>query len=127
MDNIRIVRKYMEWLEKGDMQNIVALFSENGTVDSPLYGVKKASEFYKILSADTADSKLKLNGIFEEKTTGRIALYFNYNWILKNNKSVNFDVVDIIEFNENGKIESLKIIYDPTQSRKLFGERSSKT
>lgn len=114
--------KYIDFLEKGDMDNLLKLFSENAIVDSPVYGVLNAKEFYTKLSNDTLLSELNLKGIFEENESNNIALYFNYKWTLINNKQVDFDVVDIIEFNDSNQISSLKIIYDTLKSRKVVNE-----
>ncbi|MEH6535887.1 MAG: nuclear transport factor 2 family protein, partial [Psychroserpens sp.] len=57
--------------------------------------------------------------IFEQDDSNDLALYFTYKWTLKNNQKVEFDVVDIIEFDSKNKIKKLKIIYDTVISRKL--------
>lgn len=116
-----IANKYINYLENGEIENVINLFNQKGIVDSPLYGIKKANEFYHELSNDTIDSKLHILGIFEEKNSSNIALYFSYKWTLKNNEKVEFDVVDIIEFDEDNKISKLKIIYDTMISRELVG------
>lgn len=114
-----IANTYLEYLEQGEVEKVIDLFDENGIVDSPIYGIKTASEFYRELNNDTSNSELTLKGIFEQKDSYNLALYFTYNWTLKNNEKVVFDVVDIIEFNSNHKIQKLKIIYDTVISRKL--------
>jgi hypothetical protein len=119
MTKKEIANTYIHFLEKGDIENVISLFNQKGIVDSPLYGIKKATEFYHELSSDTTNSKLHLLGIFEEKDSNSIALYFTYKWTLKNNEKVEFDVVDIIEFDEHNKISKLKIIYDTVVARKL--------
>ncbi len=115
--NVEIARNYIDLLEKGDIRGVISLFSNSGVVHSPIYGKKTAIDFYTDLAADTTDSKLTLNGIFEEPNSSRVALYFNYEWTLKNGEIVNFDVVDIIVFDDEGKISELRIIYDTVQSR----------
>jgi len=117
MTKKEIAQLYIEFLENGDINQIIKLFSNKGKVTSPIYGTKLASDFYKELDEDTLNSKLQFKGLFEEKDTQRIALYFKYNWTLKNNSYVEFEVVDIFEFDENNKIEHLKIIYDTVKSR----------
>ena len=117
MTKKEIAKLYIEYLENGNINQIIKLFSKKGQVTSPLYGTKLASDFYKELNEDTLNSKLKFKGLFEEKDSQRIALYFKYNWTLNNNSYVEFEVVDIIEFDENNKIEHLKIIYDTVKSR----------
>jgi len=111
--------RYLEFLENGEIEKIIALFSPNGMVESPVYGSMKATLFYPKLNNDTKSSKLKLQGIFEDNETSNLALYFNYTWVLKNAKRVAFDVVDILEFDSQHKISKLTIIYDTVQSRVL--------
>ena len=117
MTKKEIAKQYIEFLENGEINQIIKLFSKKGQVTSPIYGTKLASDFYKELNEDTLNSKLKFKGLFEEKVSQRIALYFKYNWTLKNNSYIEFEVVDIIEFDKNNKIKHLKIIYDTVKSR----------
>ncbi len=118
----QIALQYISALEKGDVDLIISLFSENGIVESPLYGTNKASVFYTTLSEDTTASELKLKGMFEEQESLRLALFFEYTWTLKNGKIVTFDVVDILTVDEYHKINSLQIIYDTVNTRTLFKE-----
>ncbi|MDO6821315.1 nuclear transport factor 2 family protein [Zobellia sp. 1_MG-2023] len=119
MNRKEIAKQYITHLENGNIEQVVALFNQNGMVDSPLYGIKKANEFYRELNSDTSNSELRLQGIFEESDSNNLALYFSYKWTLKNNQKVEFDVVDIIEFDNQNKISKLKIIYDTVTARKL--------
>jgi len=125
MTKKQIAINYINFLEKGNINELLKLFTKNGIVDSPIYGIKSATKFYNELSNDTTNSKLKLKGIFEESDTQNIALYFNYEWTMKNNKLVEFDVVDIIEFNESNQIIKLKIIYDTVKSSQMIDELRS--
>ena len=114
--------KYLDFLEKGSIKDLLSLFTENGIVDSPIYGVKNVDQFFNELSNDTTNSKLHLKGLFEGIDSNKLALYFNYKWTMKNNKQVEFDVVDIIDFNESNQICKLKIIYDTVKSRGMVNE-----
>lgn len=87
-------------------------------MESPVYGVKPARDFYTELFADTRQSELQLRGIFPEANGQRLALYFSYGWTLADGSHVDFDVVDILEFDEALRITYLKIIYDTVQSRR---------
>lgn len=120
MTKKEIAIKYIEHLENGAIEKVINLFNEKGIVDSPLYGIKKADEFYLELNSDTTNSELHLLGVFEESDSNKLALYFKYKWTLKNNEKVEFDVVDIIEFDKQNKISKLKIIYDTVIARKLL-------
>lgn len=117
-----IAKQYIEFLSKGNAEGVISLFTEKGKVHSPIYGEKGASDFYKTLAEDTLNSELKLNEIFENANSGNIALYFEYTWTVKSGKIVVFDVVDIIEFDNQNKILELKIIYDTVVSRRLVEE-----
>ena len=111
-------KQYFEHLKKGETDSILDLFHEEGMVQSPIYGTKSAKEFYQELAEDTSSSSLKLNTIFENTFSKQVALYFTYTWTLKNNNAVNFDVVDIMEFDDNNRITKLTIIYDAEIARK---------
>lgn len=125
MNNKTIARKYIEFLEKGDLNGINGLFHKDGMVESPLYGKMRASEFYKELMSDTTKSELELKGIYEAPESNSIALFFNYKWTMKNNEIADFDVVDIIDFNNTSEIRNLKIIYDTVQSRRIMNKLKS--
>jgi hypothetical protein len=114
-----IALKYLDYLDKGDIEKIIELFNKNGVVDSPIYGIMKADEFYHNLNNDTSNSELYLKGIFEDNDSNKLALYFGYKWTLKNKEEVEFDVVDIIEFDSSNMIDKLKIIYDTVLARAL--------
>ncbi len=117
-----IAKNYLKFLQNGDISQLLNLFSQDAIVDSPIYGLKKASDFYRELQADTKASKLELLGIFEEENRSDIALYFTYKWTLKTQEIVSFDVVDVIEFNDANKIKKLKIIYDTVLARTLVNQ-----
>lgn len=112
-----IAKAYIQYLDAGNLEDLLSLFAPEAKVDSPIYQSKSASDFYQMLFQDTRESELELKGIFEDSETGELALYFNYQWTLKDGGVVNFDVVDILHFDEEHRITYLKIIYDTVQSR----------
>ncbi len=122
MNKTTIAKAYIEHLSKADLSALLNLFSEDATVVSPVYGSKNYKEFYTQLFADTNNSSLKTKGIFEDAETGNVALYFTYQWTLKNDSFVEFDVVDILIFDNENKIKELTIIYDTVVSRKLVDQ-----
>lgn len=112
-----IAEQYIAYLQGGNLVALNGLFSPDGIVISPIYGTMHAATFYETLAKDTTESKLTIKGVFEEPSTGNIALYFQYDWTLGHGRQVTFDVVDILTFNAQDKITSLKIIYDTVQAR----------
>ena len=125
MSPTQVAHAYIQYLELGDLDKLLSLFAEESVVVSPIYGTQKPGEFYPQLLADTNKSQLAVKGIFEEPASGRLALYFNYQWTLRNEEVVNFDVVDILEFDGEHKIANLTIIYDTVNSRRLINEQNS--
>ena len=119
MTKNEVARKYIEFLSSGDVPQIVGLFTADGKVSSPLYGDKLASVFFRELADDTTNLKLTIKKIFEDAESNTLALYFEYEWTVKSGKVVVFDVVDILDFNKENKIEKLKIIYDTVIARGL--------
>ena len=117
MTKTEIAKIYLKLLDKGDINGVLNLFTEHAKVESPIYGIKSAKDFYTQLNQDTNNSQLKLKGVFHDLESGQVAIYFNYIWTMKNGKIAEFDVVDIIEFDDSNKITFLKIIYDTVQSR----------
>ncbi len=108
-----VVKSYFHGLESGSYDQIISLFHADAVIYSPLYGEKKATEFYKELFAVTYDSKISLKNIFvSTENDYSAAAHFLYVWTLQNGVQAPFECVDIFEFALDGKIIALKIIYD---------------
>ncbi|MEL6391951.1 MAG: nuclear transport factor 2 family protein [Bacteroidota bacterium] len=122
MDKKAIAKAYIQHLARGDLDALLQLFAEGAIVISPVYGQMPYTNFYTTLFADTNNSTLTVKGIYEDALTGFVALHFNYQWTLKNDTKVKFDVVDIIAFDAENRITKLTIIYDTVESRKLVGQ-----
>lgn len=122
IDLKKIGLHYLKYLENNTIEALLGLFAAEAIVHSPIYGSKPAKEFYKILGSDTSNSSLTFINSFENNEMNSFALYFDYEWTLKNGKVVSFDVVDIIQCDTKGKIVDLKIIYDTHLTRKEVDE-----
>ena len=49
MNHTESMKKYLQYLEAADYENLILLFSEDAIVHSPLYGKVAATKFYKDL------------------------------------------------------------------------------
>lgn len=114
---------YLQALEAGDLAEILSIFSEEARVASPLYGEQSAPDFFRQLLADTDHSVITPLRLFYEETEHSGAAFFLYEWILDGGHHVAFEVVDLFRFDEAGKIEELRIIYDTAQTRKALEKR----
>ena len=107
MTKEEVAHNYLDFLQNGDIDQIVELFTDNGVVVSPLYGTKSARDFYTVLKNDTNRSILRFDGLFCEEDTNRISLLFDYYWEISNGETVQFKVVDIIELSPENKIRKI--------------------
>jgi ketosteroid isomerase-like protein len=106
------IQAYLRALEKGDLPALEGLFSSDAVVFSPVYGRRPAVDFYRRLMADTRQSKITLFDIFTNDDRRTAAANFYYEWTLADGSQTAFDCVDVFEFDPDGRIKSLKIIYD---------------
>lgn len=120
MTKEELAKKYLEYLENGEIDRVIQLFTKDGMVVSPVYGTMVAKEFYYALAADTKASKLNFDGLFVEENSNRISILFDYHWTLKSDKIVTFKVVDVLELTFDNKIEKLTIIYDTINVRDVL-------
>ncbi len=107
-----IAKQYLDGLNSGNMEVILALFDSEAEVHSPIYGIRKAQVFYQILSNDTAESITTLKQVIADPAQKSMAMWFHYQWKLANFHHVEFDCVDLIKFTQELKIRELRILYD---------------
>ncbi len=115
------IKKYFEYLSEGNYESLMDLFDSEAIVFSPLYGKRLAKEFYKELIEDSSeDSSVELVHAFVDDEAKKGAGNFEYSWTLKDGTKSSFEGVDLFEFNEEGKIKQIKIIYDTYGTREGF-------
>lgn len=120
MNHNETLKKYLQFLEAGDYEKLISLFSKDAVVHSPLYGQVDAAQFYNDLFEDTSESKLTLLNIFTGEKENTAAVHFQFDWTLSDGTAALFEVVDVCKFLSDGKIEELKIIYDSAKTRPAF-------
>jgi len=121
---IDVIHKYLALLAAGDVRAIVTLFSPQGMVHSPFLGVKPAGEFFEQLKAATRRSVLEDAEVFVSGVGSRRAsVCFTYQWELADGSHVSFRCVDLFDFDEDGLIASMTIIYDTAPIRAEVGDK----
>ncbi|MCX2718859.1 nuclear transport factor 2 family protein [Lentiprolixibacter aurantiacus] len=116
MEFCNLGERYLEALQKGELQEILELFAPDAKVDSPVYGRLGANEFYTSLLADTRSSELQLHQCICDREATKLAVYFTYNWTLKDGSRLVFDVVDIMVLDSYHKISELIIVYNNSET-----------
>lgn len=123
----KAVRTYLDCLVRADLSVLLGLFAPEAIVVSPLYGEMSAKHFYPDLFADTRTSVITLHTIFTNPVASKAVVHFHYGWTLADGSKVGFSCVDIFQFNANGQITRLEIIYDTAATRPAFDRQRSST
>jgi hypothetical protein len=118
----RLMRAYIDALSSGNTGAMVELFAPSGTVNSPLYGIRPAVDFFQELAQDTSRSTLELESLYTAPhDPDKGAVHFRYRWELKNGEIVTFSCVDLFECTGRPpKILRLSIVYDTHPLRAAF-------
>jgi len=106
-----LVDAYLRALGTKDADLAISLFAPDGVVDSPLYGLLPAREFYPALFADTSASVVTLRKLLISDESSTIAFWFDFDWVLADGSPAPFTVVDVAELRD-GLITALHIVYD---------------
>jgi hypothetical protein len=121
------VNAYITAIDAGDLDGLLALFTPSAMVHSPLYSSVISPEFFQEMFAKSGNSKGNLLGVLGRGQTaaGRplIAFWFRFDWVLASGTHAPFDVVDLCEIDDQGRITNLNIVYDTATVRPfLTGE-----
>ncbi|HYC42584.1 MAG TPA: nuclear transport factor 2 family protein [Noviherbaspirillum sp.] len=115
-----LCEQYLEALNEGRLERVLALFEPDAYVLSPLYGRMPVAPFYAGLFGDTNRSETTFVNLFES-ASGAVALQFHYRWTLKSGRVVEFDCVDVFALSaDRSRFASLTIIYDTAPLRDDF-------
>jgi ketosteroid isomerase-like protein len=129
MDAQQLAEAYLDALGRADLAAMLTLFSDGARVHSPLYGPMPASDFYRALFADTAESRLALHGVMQGSAadgTPLAGIWFGFGWQLAGGQQVRFDVVDVMELAGDGRIAAVRIVYDTASVRPVFEQQTSR-
>jgi hypothetical protein len=120
----RQVRTYLQELERGEVAAICALFTPDAQIFSPFLGWMHPAAFFAKVNAASGKSKITPIDICVSSIGARRAMgYFIYDWGLKDGSAVQFECVDVFEFDANGLIERMVIVYDTHPIRSTVGDK----
>ena len=109
----KLVHLYCKALVENDLTAMLLLFSDQATVQSPLYPPMAAPDFYRKLFQTTYRTKVKYKNVFSRSILpGVIAAHLELAGGRTNGALAEFECVDIFELDANQKIQRLTIIYD---------------
>ena len=113
---------YLQALRDADLAAMLALFTPDAVVHSPLYGPTPVAAFYPALFADTSEARVSARGLTTGTTTAGaplVAVWFHFDWRLPGGRRAPFDVVDVMEL-AAGRIAALHIVYDTVDVRPAY-------
>jgi len=125
----RLAEAYLGALGSADLTAVIGLFSDGALVHSPLYGPTAATDFFPALFRDTAESRLTLRGVThgtKADGTALVSIWFHFDWQLPSGRKAPFDVIDMLELTDDGRIASLHIVYDTAQVRPAFEQETGR-
>lgn len=115
-----IIQSYCRAVKANDYQAMISLFSKDARVFSFFAGEKSAPEFFQNLFKTSRRTTVELKNLFigvDNKLTLAAYVYLEAIW---NEKfALQFEAVDLFEFNAENKITTLRIILDTYPLRKL--------
>jgi len=118
-----IVSSYFEHLTASNIEAIVALFANDGFVESPVLGTVPAEAFFRKLGDASERNVLTVHAIMSSSDDRVFAAHFTYEWTLKEGGDVTFDGVDLFEFGDGDLLASMKIFYDTHPTRSEVGNK----
>lgn len=115
-EKINVVNRYIDGINSKDLDTIKELFDEQATVEDPIgtdphVGMEAVCKFYE--GAFSAELKLESTG--PVRCGGNAAAF---PFIVRTPK-MEIEVIDIFEFNENGKITSMRAYWGPENCRQI--------
>ncbi|MBX3193531.1 MAG: nuclear transport factor 2 family protein [Schumannella sp.] len=124
-----LVTAYLDALGRSDLDAMLALFADGAIVHSPLYGELPATEFYPGLFADTSAATLTLLGTMRGASVDGaelLSFWFHFDWRLPDGTAAPFEVIDLAELDRDGRIRSIRIVYDTVDVRPAFEDATGR-
>ncbi len=109
-EKVEIVNKYIKGVSSSDMDVIREIFDENATVEDPFgsdahVGIEAICKFYE----GGFSMGVKLESTGPVRCAGNAAVFP----FIAQATGMDIDVIDIFEFNENGKVKSMRAYWGP--------------
>lgn len=119
------VDSYLRGLNEKDLEEILALYAENATVEDPvgsnvIVGMEGIRKFYS--GAVTFDLKLTRTGPVRI-AANEAAFPFQLEMEV-NGKLMRTDIIDVFRFDEQGKIVSMRAFWGPGNQKEVEEEQS---
>jgi len=120
----KLCRSYLAAMESGDVEVLLANFTDDATATSPISGEHAAREFYEYVMRVTSSRKMVLKTIFigtSEPT--RAAVHISYTRTVGDGRPATIEGVDIFDLTDDlTKFAAVTILYDTAPVRSDFNK-----
>jgi steroid delta-isomerase len=123
---------YLERVSRGDVDGVIELFSDDISVEDPVGGPPEthvvgrdnvhaffAKGFVRSRPMPSIQGPVRTTGGNEAAIAFKLGLHLG-------DKALEFDVIDVMRFDANGKICSLRAFWNPAEGRLLGTEPGSR-
>jgi len=118
------IQLYLKALERGDAVAIAALFAKDARIFSPFLGWMPVEPFFaKVIEVSGASTITLIDIGVSTIGAPRAMGYFIYDWVLADGSAVRFECVDVFEFDADGLIKCMTIVYDTHPIRSTVGDK----
>jgi hypothetical protein len=103
---------------------MAALFSDDAQVFSPFLGWMRPQPFFTQVVGASGQSRIEtLDILVSAQGAPRAIGYFIYHWQLKDGSVVHFHCADVFDFDAQGRIARMIIVYDTHPVRAEVGNK----
>lgn len=122
-ERINNIREYFRLLTAGDIDGVIAMFTDDGHIESPYLGTVSVRPFFENLDKATSNSVLTVYDVLIGEGGKSGAGLFRYDWTMADGRDLDFVGVDYFTFAESLKFQSMKIYYDTYPLRAEVGSK----
>ena len=118
----KLCRSYLTAMESGDLEALLANFTDDATATSPISGKQPARDFYSYVMRVTSARSMALRTIFiGASDPSRAAIHVAYTRTVGKGKPATIEGIDVFELTGDlSKFASVTIIYDTAPVRSDF-------
>ena len=117
-----LCRSYLIAMENGNLEGLLATFTDEATATSPISGMQPVREFYSYVMRVTSARSMELKAVFTGiSDPSRAAIHVVYTRRVGHGEPAAIEVVDVFELNEDcSRFAAVRIIYDTAPVRSDF-------
>lgn len=106
------IRRYLQAMEVGNLPGVLACFTPDAMIASPVYGEGPVLPFYKALFADTVRTSIVIRELYRsDQRSDRWIAHFDYVWMRRDQPDMNTELIDLFELDRSsGRIMKLRIV-----------------